>query len=138
VEQPPSSTDDHLSPAATADIERPKSPWTPSFQVTTVGRGVSTSDEDQADQTTEVELVEDVPVIQDVAAVEVPADESETVQAALDVPQVVAPSTEEEGQGSDNSALPTGIETPQVSSGPDCDDGPFPICFPVACGYFLA
>jgi hypothetical protein len=40
------SKDDTLK-AAEAEIERPKSPWMPSFQVTTVGRGVSSSTEDE-------------------------------------------------------------------------------------------
>lgn len=42
-----SSSEGDLLKAAGAEIERPKSPWTPSFQVTTVGRGVSDSIEDE-------------------------------------------------------------------------------------------
>lgn len=96
-----------MSPASGAEIERPKSPWTPSFQVTTVGRGVSSSDEDEEVQTPEPEPVKDVPVI------EAPVEHTAT-ETFVEVPRVVTPLPEEKDEVSESSAVPSGVETPQV------------------------
>lgn len=82
MEDSPSSAGDLLKTVET-EVERPKSPWMPSFQVTTVGRGVSTSTEDEQPESQEstavpVALVNDL-VPDEILEVAVPA-----VKQALD------------------------------------------------------
>jgi hypothetical protein len=81
-----------------ADIERPRSPWMPSFQVTTVGRGVYASTEDEQPQQ---------PKSQESAAVPVAPSND------LDELWVATPAIEA-GQPSDNTSQVEHV-APQVS-----------------------
>ena len=100
MEDSPSSEGDLLKTVET-EVERPKSPWTPSFQVTTVGRGVSTSIEDEQIES------------QESSAVPVALGNDLVPDEILDELQIAVPAVEVE-QASDGTSQ---IEhpTPQVS-----------------------
>lgn len=84
--------------------ERPKSPWMPSFQVTTVGRAVSASTEDEQPEQ---------PESQESSAVPVALSSDLVPDGALDEPRVDTPAIEA-GQTLDNASRIEHV-TPPVS-----------------------
>lgn len=68
---------------------------------------MSSPDEDEEIQTPEPGLVKDVP------AVEAPVEHAVT-ETLIEVPRVVTPLPEEKDEVSESSAVPSGVETPQV------------------------
>lgn len=70
-------------------MERPRSPWTPSFQVTTIGRGISPTDDDDVAEIEER--------LTDVSSTAVDSDESADGPAEDTAPPLVDTDNSEEG-----------------------------------------
>ncbi|RDB26382.1 hypothetical protein Hypma_006513 [Hypsizygus marmoreus] len=131
VEEPPSESTKRRAQstaeetlAVQAEVERPKSPWTSSFQVTTVGRGVSPSPDDQPLESQEVsESVVDAREATShkhdpatTIAPEVPVVVTPVADDVLDiVNEVVTPQLLVDTTSLDNSPEPTRPWTPSYS-----------------------
>ena len=82
-----SPSDGRLLKTVEAEVERPKSPWMPSFQVTTVGRGASPSAKDEQPESQESSALQGAPsngLVRDETKPQLAASAIETEQA-LDI-----------------------------------------------------